>query len=128
VTVRFLDDEWGANALARHGPQFESDRPFAVTARREAALVGVAEGYTRGAVCNLSGLIVAAAVRGEGVGSQLLRTVERLGRERGCARVRLMTVAGGPAESFYAQRGYEVTVNLPVWRNEEDFTVMERRL
>jgi 2'-5' RNA ligase/GNAT superfamily N-acetyltransferase len=128
ATARFADDEWDSEALGRRGPQFDSDRPFVVTARREGALVGVAEGYTRGLVCHLSGLIVAAAVRGEGVGSQLLRTVERLGRERGCDRVRLLTVLGGRAERFYAERGYEVTVNLPVWRNEEDFVAMERRL
>jgi 2'-5' RNA ligase/predicted N-acetyltransferase YhbS len=128
TTERFADDEWESNALGRLGRQSDSDRPFVVTARREGEPVGVAEGYTRGRVCHLSGLIVAAAVRGEGIGSQILRTVERLGRERGCDRVRLMTVLGGRAESFYAQRGYEVTVNLPVWRNEEDFVVMERRL
>jgi 2'-5' RNA ligase/predicted N-acetyltransferase YhbS len=127
-TERFVDGEWDSHALGRHGPQFDSDLPFVVTARRDGALVGVGEGNTRGRVCHLSNLIVAAAVRSEGVGSQLLRTVERLGRERGCQRVRLMTVHGGRAENFYAERGYEVTVNLPLWRNEEDFVAMERQL
>jgi hypothetical protein len=56
----------------------------------------------------------------------MLRAVERLGLERGCGRIRLETLSGGPAEQFYAGRGYVVTGTLPRWREERDFVLMER--
>jgi len=71
-------------------------------------------------------LIVSPEWRSLGVGSHLLRAVERLGLERGCGRVRLETLRGGRAERFYAERGYVVTATLPRWREEHDFVLMER--
>ena len=73
-------------------------------------------------------LIVSPEWRSLGVGSHLLRAVERLGLEQGCGRVRLETLSGGRAEQFYAGRGYVVTVTLPNWREEQDFVLMEREI
>jgi ribosomal protein S18 acetylase RimI-like enzyme len=71
-------------------------------------------------------LIVSPEWRSLGVGSHLLRALERLGLERGCGRVRLETLSGGRAEQFYAEHGYVVTATLPRWREEGDFVLMER--
>lgn len=126
VAARFAADEWEAYSLARYGPIFRPDDPFAVVARREEAVVGVASGEVRGSVCELARLIVGQAVRGQGIGSHLLRSVERLAGERNCERVRLRTIAGGDAEMFYASRGYLVEATLPAWREGRDFVVMSR--
>jgi hypothetical protein len=40
----------------------------------------------------------------------------------------LEALAGSRAEGFYLGRGYEVVASLPRWREERDFSLMERRL
>lgn len=128
VAAAWAAATWAAYGRAEHGPDWAPDEPFAITARREDRLVGLAEGYVRGAACQLSGLVVGAAERGQGVGSHLLAAVEAMARERGCARARLLTRADGLARRFYRDRGWVATTALPDWRHGRDFVVMERRL
>lgn len=117
-----------ADAREAYGPSWSPDAPFAVVARHRGELLGVATGEVRGDCCELRRLIVAPEHRRAGVGSHLLRFVERLAAERGCERVRLRTIAAGPAEGFYTRRGYAVLATLPRWRGGLDFAVMERKL
>lgn len=128
VTARFAGDEWDAYSRTQYGREFEADDPFAVVARREGAVVGMASGEVRGSVCELARLIVGRALRGQGIGSQLVRAVELMAGERGCERVRLRTIAGGPAEAFYLSRGYRPEATLPAWRGGLDFVVLSRVL
>jgi 2'-5' RNA ligase/ribosomal protein S18 acetylase RimI-like enzyme len=128
-----LAERWAAHAWDQYSrEQYGGDlRPyehFAITARVGGAVVGVAEGEVRTAVCHLARLIVAPDQRSAGIGAQLLRGTERLALERGCERVRLETLAGGRAEGFYRERGYEGVAPLPRWREERDFVLMERNL
>jgi hypothetical protein len=58
----------------------------------------------------------------------LLRATEDHGIESGCLRVRLEASAGTRAEAFYRGRGYGVVAQLPRWREERDFVVMEAAL
>ncbi|MDP9388215.1 MAG: 2'-5' RNA ligase family protein, partial [Actinomycetota bacterium] len=51
-------------------------RPFAVSARRDGVVVGVARGATAAEEAELAALAVAAAERGQGIGSRLLAEVE----------------------------------------------------
>ncbi len=119
---------WAEHSLVEYGPTTVDDEPFTVTARVGGVLSGVAEGEIRGATCRLGRLMVAADMRGTGVGTHLLQAVEHLGRERGCQRVRLEALAGGRAEAYYAGRGYAGVSLLPGWRGDRDFTMMERDL
>jgi 2'-5' RNA ligase/GNAT superfamily N-acetyltransferase len=120
--------EWAAYSLATYGPQWSPDEGFAVTARRQAAVVGLAEGVMRGDTCVLERLIVDRGARGEGVGTALVAAVESAAAEAGCVRCVLRTPAGGRAESFYRGRGWVSRLALPSWRGGIDFVVMERRL
>ena len=63
--------------------------------------LGGPEGY-------ISELFVAEADRGQGVGSELLETVVREARERGCARLMLEAVKTRESyvRGFYTQRGW----------------------
>jgi 2'-5' RNA ligase len=61
------------------------ETPFVVTARREGFVVGFAAGTT-GADLVLDRLIVDVAVRGQGVGAQVLAEVLHVGATRGCAQ------------------------------------------
>jgi 2'-5' RNA ligase/GNAT superfamily N-acetyltransferase len=117
---------WASAAWADHDPDVDS--PFAITARREGGVVGLAEGVVRGEVCELQRLIVDLVVRGQGVGSHLLAAVESLAAEQGCTVCRLRAPAGGQVEDFYRGRGWVEVGALPDWRWGRDFVRMERRL
>ena len=75
-------------------------RPFAVTARRDGAVVGAVAGATGdgspggGAAARLSWLLVRPDVRGQGIGSHLLAAAISLAAERGCSS---LTLAPGGA-------------------------------
>ncbi len=127
IAHEFMESEWSAYAREVHGDG-AADAPFAIVARVGGELAGTATGQLRPDCCRLANLIVARRWRSHGVGSHLLRGVEALGREHGLPFVRLETRFGGPAEAFYAERGYEVTASLPRWRHGHDFVVMERGL
>jgi 2'-5' RNA ligase/GNAT superfamily N-acetyltransferase len=128
VVAAWADELWNAYSRERYGPNVRPFEHYAIVARHDARPVGFAEGEIRGRVARLGRLIVNPASRGAGVGSHLLRAAERLALERGCDRVRLETLAGGQAETFYAGRGYGVTARLARWREDHDFVVMERAL
>jgi 2'-5' RNA ligase/GNAT superfamily N-acetyltransferase len=117
---------WAESAWAAHDPELDSR--FAITARREGGVVGLAEGVRRGETCELRRLIVDDAVRGQGIGSHLLAAVESLAAERGCRVCRLRVPVGSTAEGFYRNRGWAGVGTLPDWRRGRDFVRMERRL
>lgn len=79
-------------------------QPVVVTARRDGEVVGLADGWVRGDVAFLDGLLVGAAVRGEGIGRHLLAAFEAACAERGCREVWCEAV--DPA--FYERRGWRV--------------------
>lgn len=124
----WADGLWQEYARARYGDEARPDEPYAVVARVGGAPVGVASGEIRGPLCHLGRLVVSPPWRDHGVGSHLLRAVERYGAERGCTRTRLETATGGAAERFCAERGYVAVATLPRWREAQDFVVMERSL
>lgn len=122
---------WQDYGRETYGPGWRHDVPFVVVARERTGsfsprgrIGGVATGELHGGICECELLVVDPAKRGEGVGSQLLRHVEKVAAERGCAVVRLRTLDGGRAERFYANRGYERSTILPAWREQRDFVVM----
>ncbi len=126
VTAGWVDEQWAQYSRIRYGDSVQPIRPYAIVARAEGAPVGFADGEIRGPVLRVARMIVRPDWRGRGAGSQLLKAVEGLGLERGCGRVRLETLAGGPAQRFYEERGFAVTSTLPRWREERDFVLMER--
>jgi ribosomal protein S18 acetylase RimI-like enzyme len=121
-------EHWAQYSRDSYGESVRPIDPFAIVARARGQPVAFAEGEIRGPVLRLSRAIVSPEWRSQGVGSHLLRALERLGVERGCARIRLETRAGGRAQHFYAERGFAVTATLPRWREDRDFVLMERAL
>lgn len=128
LVARWADAAWAEEDREDVGTPREPDAPFAITARREGAVVGLAEGIVRGEVCELRRLMVDRDARAQGVGSHVLAAVESLAAERGCRVCRLRAPAGGRAEGFYRARGWVEVGTLPDWRRGRDFVRMERRL
>ena len=66
-------------------------------------------------VALLEDLIVAPAVRGGGIGSQLLTAAIAAARERGCRRITLLTDRdNAAAQRFYARHGFTTSAMLPM--------------
>ena len=68
-------------------------------------------GYTWGGCCYVSCLWVAAASRGQGLGTALLDAVEQHARGKRC-RVVLLSSHSFQAPDFYARRGYELVARI----------------
>ena len=87
----------------------ESSRvPLAVTARRNDAVVGTAEGRVAGTYAHLSALIVHPAERGTGVGSHLVAAFLTAVAERGAVQCTVRTQTDG----FYRRLGWEEEARL----------------
>jgi GNAT superfamily N-acetyltransferase len=102
-------------------------RPFAVTARREGAVVAVAVGYGS-TEAFLRRLVVAPEARRQGLGSQVLAAVEHWATTHGCRRVLAVVPDHGLAASFFRERGWTVERTLPAWRGGGDFLRLVREL
>jgi len=125
----FSNREWPVHDVAELGPGIEWRRdPFAITARRDGEVVGLADGLTGGGVAYLRGLIVGAAHRGEGIGSHLLAAFESLAAERDCPRLALRSIAGSRAEAFYRQRGWVEEGRFSPWLYGRDQVALRRDL
>jgi len=125
VVAAWVDQQWSTYSRQRYGESVRPVKPFALVVRLEGRLVGFVDGEIGGRVLRLGRFIVSPQWRNVGIGSHMLREVERLAVESGCSRVRLETLWRGSAESFYAEHGYLVTASLPNWREECDFVLME---
>lgn len=83
----------------------------AVQEDRSGAIEAGICGYTWGGCCFISYLWVAASLRGNGLGSDLLAAVERHASEKRC-RLVLVSTHSFQAPEFYARRGYEPTADI----------------
>lgn len=127
--LAFSEREWPLQHLAAHGRAGVVPRePLIVTAWREGSVVGLAEGWTHGGVGWLDGLLVAAAARGEGIGSHLLAAFESACAARGCPRLGLQALAGSPAVAFYEARGWYEEARLTGWVHGSDRVLLRRDL
>ena len=102
----------------------EPRQPLVVTAWRDGEVVGVVEAWTQEHVGFLDGLVVAAAVRGEGIGSHLLARFESECAARGATRLALQTTE--PA--FYERRGWRTEATIGDWVDGLDRALMRRDL
>jgi 2'-5' RNA ligase len=104
VTGR-LDVEAASLLAIDHEP---AGLPFAVTARRDGAVVGAAWGWTAGGRSEVADLVVAGAHRGQGIGRHLVVALEDLGRRRSCSRIGTAAPSTGPAAALLATCGWTI--------------------
>lgn len=125
----FADREWALHDAAELGADavWTEDR-FALTARRDGRIVGLADGWTARGVGFLSGLIVGAAERGTGVGSHLLAAFAALCADRDCPRLALRTLAGSRAHAFYMTKGWVEEAHFSSWVQGRDLVQLRRDL
>ena len=119
--------EWHAMGLAELGMPLAHER-LAISARRDDKVAGVATGWTRGTVAQLSNLVVASPDRGQGIGSRLLAAFESASVQRGCRRLAARVRAGSQGHGFLQHRGWHDETRLPEWFEGEEFVQLRRDL
>jgi GNAT superfamily N-acetyltransferase len=120
----------GVEIVLDRGEHHDGERrgtPFAVEARVEGSRAGVAAGRSDDDLW-VTDLQVDPARRGQGIGRQLLREVEAIGRERDCARVLLLCPADLAGRAWLEGRGWRVDLALPAWRGTQPWVRLCRRL
>ena len=123
----FAQRQWDSYRAETLGPGALDEEPFAIVARKDTAIVGLAEGWTHGGVVYLRDLIVDASMRGLGIGSRLLAAFESLAAERGCRRLVLRTYRNSRAYDFYRSRGWVDEVAFD-WKHGREFVQLRRDL
>lgn len=124
----FAAQAWDTYRIESLGPDARDGDEFAIAARREGVVVGVAHGWTHGGVALLRDLIVAGQERGQGIGSKLLAAFESLAAERGCRRLVLRTYRTSRAYGFYRDRGWADEASFENWVYGREFVQMRRDL
>jgi ribosomal protein S18 acetylase RimI-like enzyme len=104
--VQFLDDQIYAFNAARTG--YDDGKLLAIFVRDGAGAISAGlHGWTWGGYCYIRFLWVREHLRGQGLGSRLLRRAEEEARARGALQVVLDTHSF-QAPEFYRRHGYEV--------------------
>jgi ribosomal protein S18 acetylase RimI-like enzyme len=115
--------EYNAAATGYHDAESYS------AVRRDDAgqIVAGVSGFTWGGCCYVSYLWVAAALRGRGIGSELLRAAERHAREKRC-RLMLLSSHEFQAPTFYTRLGFEAVARIEDYPAYHADIVLAKRL
>jgi uncharacterized protein YciI/GNAT superfamily N-acetyltransferase len=125
--VARLLSEWGypspeSTTIARLGRLIASSEHLAIVAELDGATAGWATGEVRLSLgsdprVEITGLVVAAAVRRAGVGRFLVAQIEAWALEKGCRELFLRSnIARPEAHPFYERLGYERTKTQHAYR------------
>jgi len=123
----FSGREWHVLGHTELGTPLPHER-LAIAARREDRVAGVLTGWARGGVAQLSGIVVAAPERGQGVGSRLLAAFESEAAARGDVRLSTKVRVGSQGHGFLAHRGWVDDIRLAQWVDGYDFLQLRRDL
>ena len=119
--------EWHVLGLSELAVALPHER-LAITARRDGHVTGVATGWSRQTVAQLSNLVVASPDRGQGVGSRLLAAFESTAAQRGALRTACQVRAGSQGHGFLQHRGWKDGPRMPEWFEGQDFVQLRRDL
>jgi 2'-5' RNA ligase/GNAT superfamily N-acetyltransferase len=117
--------EWNVLGFTELGSPLPHER-LAISARRDGQVLGVATGWARGGVAQLSNLVVAAPDRGQGVGSRLLAAFESTAASLGSCRLASRTRVGSQGHGFLRHRGWVEETRISEWVDGHPFVQLRR--
>ncbi len=100
-----LCEYWGSPAVVSRGRLFQADKLPSFIATDESERIGLVTYSISGTECEI---VTLNSIReNQGVGTALMKAVESVAREAGCASIRLVTTNDNlKALHFYQRRGY----------------------
>ncbi len=120
-TITADDQEALLTGLRAYNEQFVDTRTWgdlAVFARDDdGTLIGGVIGRRKGEWLDISYVWVSSAVRGIGVGSQIMLAAEEEAKRKGCLNALVDTVSF-QARPFYEKLGYQLQMTLPDFPNQ----------
>jgi GNAT superfamily N-acetyltransferase len=119
----FLTREWPAADRDVFGPGGLdwTSRPVVVEVRAGGELVAVAVGEVVAGTARLGDILVAAPLRGTGVGGRLIELFCRRAAEAGAARCYLRCPDTPRHRRFYERHGFVPLARLPRYYHDKDF-------
>ncbi len=108
--VRFVDDRLYDFNVATTG--IDDGRFLAIYVRDEnGGILAGLYGHTWGGCCEIKQLWVSDALRGQGLGTALMRKAEAEARRRGCGQI-LLTTHSFQAREFYRKLGFQLLATM----------------
>jgi putative acetyltransferase len=125
--ARFNDLEWKNADIEHYGSvQDFSEHTLRIVAREKGMIVGSLKLTVKRGVCEIQSVLVAKKVRGNGIGSALMREAETVARTYKARKLWLETGKGWHAESFYKRLGYKKRSALPHHYAGKDFVLYDK--
>jgi len=124
--ARFLDDQLYAFNVQTTG--ITDDKLLAVSLRGpDGKVVGGAYGWTWGGTCYIRHLFIPASMRGQGLGTRIMRTVEEEAVARRCGQIVLET-HDFQAPGFYRKLGFAIVGAVEGYPRGHRYLTMLKRL
>lgn len=108
--ISAIEDALHRSNVQRSG--LDDGEGLAFLVERDGEMVGAAEGYSWGGICEIRHLWVHEDLRGQGLGRDLMAEVVAEARRRGCRQV-LLSTYDFQAPAFYGRLGFEVVAQIP---------------
>ena len=101
---------------------------FTLIAKDEDEIVGYITAICDSGVAQIEPLMVKTELKGNGVGSALLKSAEEKVKAEGVHKVWLETGSDWQAKRFYEKHGYQVRTVLPNHIGGKEFVLMDKML
>ncbi|GAB4157747.1 MAG: GNAT family N-acetyltransferase [Candidatus Dojkabacteria bacterium] len=125
---KFEGSQWPKADLEHYGKIKPPKKYHRFIMREHGKIVGMAEVSIETNVACLEGLLVDETIRGQGIGTALLKKVEAFARTKGCTKIWLATGKDWKAASFYKKHGFEITAVLKEHVFNQDEVLMTKFL
>lgn len=125
----FTEQAWAAADQEHFGKAVDfSKKKFSLVARRDGIVCGIAKLQIKAGIARIDELLVDENQRRLGVGTQLVREMERIAHQHTCHKITLLTGKDWPAVPFYTSLGFAFVAELPNYYTRHDFVELAKEL
>lgn len=126
-TDKFEDQTWEKYDMEHYGkPVGFAEKNFVFKAENKGKIVGSTYGHFECGVTTIYGLVVDKKYIHQGIGSKLLKEIEKWSKEIGAHKIILYTGKNWDSRKFYEAFGYETIAELPDHYFHTDFVLYSK--
>lgn len=123
----FQEKEWNTADIYHYGKASNwKQKDLTVVAKEKSEIVGVVNFRAEAGVIWIGAIIVAHSRHGQGIGKELMKKVEEIGKDHNIHKIYLVTGKGWDSVPFYKSLGFEEIADLPKHYLQHDFVVMTK--